>query len=127
MLEIAEPFRRNERNYTDDRVAYGENTPQHADGLGITNVIGRVHVRGFYVLDLGTHPGVVAKSIVDLTVNANKLDVSTETGCRKTLVLSREIIQPLTPSSIQRNVRERLPIRSPEKMKIHRTRRVSSH
>lgn len=57
MLEIAEPFRRNERDDADDSVAYGEDTPQHADRLGITNVIGRVHVRGLDVLDFGTHPG----------------------------------------------------------------------
>lgn len=73
VLQIAEPFRRNERDDTDDRVAYGEDTPQHADRLGIANVIGRVHVRGLDVLDLGAHLGVVAKSIVELAVNANSM------------------------------------------------------
>lgn len=70
MLKIAKPFRRNERDDTDDRVTYGEDAPQHSNRLGIANVIGRVHVRGLDVLDLGTHLGVVAKSVV----NANKVD-----------------------------------------------------
>lgn len=55
VLQVAEPFRGNERDDADDGVAYGEDTPQHADRLGVADVIGRVHVRGLDVLDLRAH------------------------------------------------------------------------
>lgn len=60
MLQVAEPFRGDERDDADDGVAYGEDTPQHADRLGIADVVGSVHVRGLDVLDLRTHLRTIA-------------------------------------------------------------------
>lgn len=55
VLQVAEPLGGDERDDADDGVAYGEDTPQHADRLGIADVIGRVHVRGLDVLDFRPH------------------------------------------------------------------------
>lgn len=63
MLEVADPFRRDERDDTDDGVAYGEDAPQHPDRLGVADVVGRVHVGGFDVLYLGAHLGIVGSPI----------------------------------------------------------------
>ena len=55
MLQVAEPLGRNERHDADDRIAYGEDAPEDANGLRVPDVVRRVHVRRLDVLHFRAH------------------------------------------------------------------------
>jgi hypothetical protein len=55
VLKIAEPLGCDEGHDADDGIAYGEYAPEDADGLGVPDVVGRVHVRRLDVLDFRAH------------------------------------------------------------------------
>lgn len=52
---IPNPFRRDERHHTYDRVTYREYRPQHTYRLRIADVAGRVDLRRVHVFDLRAH------------------------------------------------------------------------
>lgn len=58
MLQVAQPLWCDKRDDADDGVAYGKDTPQHADRFGVADIICRVHVGGLDVLYLRTHVDV---------------------------------------------------------------------
>lgn len=88
VLEIAQPLRRDERDDADDGVTYGEDTPKHADRLGVADVIRRVHMGGLDVLYLGAH------SVRSSTRLAELSPVNDVSSSREERVLPREVVRP---------------------------------